>query len=124
MAEAWEKLLPEPARSSGVSLKPLGINETSWPISCAEMVVSTLLNGAYAILGGDIYFKEATTFVPAYENWSCAVALGEQWSVYAQRSCNEAMQYLLSHSAQTNRWFTIVATSKPSAAELVASYAR
>lgn len=124
MAEAWEKLVPEPARSSGVSLRPLGINETSWPISYAEAVVSALLNGAYAILGGDIYFKEAATFVPAYENWSCAVSLGEPWSAYANRSCNEAMQHLLSYGTQTNRWFTIVATSKPSAAELVASTAR
>ena len=123
MTEAWEILIPEPAMSSSVSLKSLGISEISWPISCAEMVVSALLNGAFAI-GGDIYFKEAATFVPAYETWSCAVALGEQWSAYTQRSCNEAMDYLLRFSVQTDRWFTIVATSKPSAAELVTSYAR
>jgi len=103
MTEEWEILVPESARSSSVSLKSLGINEISWPISCAEIVVSALLNGAYAILGGDIYFKEAANFVPAYENWSCAVARGEQWSAYAQRSCNEAMQYLLRCNAQTNR---------------------
>ena len=124
MAEAWEKLIPEPARSSGVSLIPFGVNEISWPISCAALVVSVLRNGGYAIPGGDIYFKEATAFVPAYENWSCSIVLGEQWSAYTMRSCNEALQYLLRYGTQTNRWFTVVATPKPSAAELVTSYAR
>lgn len=124
MTEAWVDLVPESVRSRCLSLMPFGVHETAWPIACADSVIPALHNGGYAIFGGDIYIKEAATFAPAYENWSCSVAPGEHWHTYVKRSYIEASRYLLGHHLKSDQWFTIVATSKPDATQLVMSHAR
>ena len=124
MTEAWLELYPEKVMALGQSLMPFGVNETAWPILCADVLIPTLRNSGYAILGGDIYVHEASTFTPAYENWFCSINVGEQWDTFAQRSCSEASEYLLGHHLKSDWWFTLVVTSKPDAAQLATSYAR
>ncbi len=124
MTEAWVELVPEAVRSSGLSLAPVGVNETAWPIRCADLLIPALRNFGYAILGGDIYVHNASKFAPAYANWFCTINIGEPWDTYAQRSCSEAAKYLVGHHLESDWWFTLVATSKPDAAQLAMSHAR
>lgn len=123
MTETRLEFVPAKVMSLGQSLMPFGVNETAWPILCADVLIPTLRNSGYAILGGDIYVHEASTFMPAYENWFCSINGGEQWDTFAHRSCSEASQYLSGQHQKTDRWFTLVATLKPDAAQLATSYA-
>lgn len=124
MAESWMDVLSEPMRSSGVRLSAIGIDETVWPATSITSVVATLCDNGFAILGGDIFLRIGDSFRLTCDSWHCEIAPGESWSRYVQRSCGEAERYLLGLANSADRWFTVVATSKPSAAQLVVSHAR
>ena len=107
-----------------MSLSAIGINETAWPATTIKSAVAALCDNGFAILGGDICLRAGDGFHLTHDNWHCDIASGESWSGYVQRSCGEAERYLQGFVNSADRWFTIVARSKPSVAELIVSHAR
>jgi hypothetical protein len=123
MKEQWTSILPDSLLSQGQFLGGVGIKKTAWPVRCAIDVADHLRVNGWAILGGDLYRRNGSTFTPALENWSCEIAASEAWASFVGRSGVAARRFL-SRFNESDSWATIVASSKPDAPQLASSHVR
>ena len=123
MRELWISILPDSIALQGQFLGAFGVKETAWPVDCAVEIADMLRVDGWAIAGGDLYRKKEESFLPAHENWSCAIAASEAWESYVARSSIAARRFFLRFS-EPDCWTTIVASSKPDTQQLASSHVR
>jgi len=120
----WQTLLPPDLMALGKPIFAGGeANEMAWPFETTDAVIGALRRLGHAILGGDIYLWQADTFVQTYENWHCDLMPGEAWQTYLVRSCGYSLEWLTRFPASPAHWYSLVIAQKPSASQLVTSYA-
>ena len=122
--EILRQILPQAILEKGLAIYPGESSEIAWPLNLANEVVGKVYEAGLAILGGDIYERNAQRFKPAYENWHSEISSGEKWEDFVLRSYVEANAYLGSYWLKNEQWFVLVVVEKPDASMLVKSYAR
>ena len=122
MSKEWADLLPAKLRSLGKKLVEAPHAEIAWPVQQGEQLIESLRSNRHAILGGDLYIRKDSTFMPLYATWHCNLKAGELWSTYIERSCNEALQFVARAGKET--WFVIVASSSPTVEHVAESRGR
>ena len=92
------------------SLSELGLDELAWRPDDALLVVRLLSESDVAVLGGDVYAKQAGKVEPLYENWYVDKNAAELPSDFARRSQTEAIAFLTTLQARNlpDRWVALV----------------
>jgi hypothetical protein len=120
----WTLSIDAEVREKGIDLSSHGISNVGWSVDCANEVISTLQLKGWAILGGDIFERQAGRFVHSYQSWECDINTGEPWPSYAERSCTYALASLSIFRGNPGLWFTAEVLEKPTATQLARSYDR
>ncbi len=113
----WSKHLNEDTRAKGIDLSRTGFADAAWPIDSHPEIVDSLRNAGFAILGGDILKGRRRDLEHTYDSWSSDAKAGESWPAFVERSCAAATQYLTPLQQQSDLWFTVEVSAKPSAAQ-------
>jgi len=107
------KILPQALLVKGLPTHSEGSKEIAWPRPLAKQIAGRINESSLAILGGDIYEKNATSFKSAHENWCCEIRHGEKWADFVLRSYVETKAYLESYWLIEGHWIVFVVVEKP-----------
>ena len=113
----WSQHLPADTRAKAVDLSRTGFADAAWPITSYREIVDTLRDAGFAILGGDILKGRRRDLEHTYDSWSSEVKSGESWPAFVARSCANAADYLAGMQQQSDLWFTVAVSPRPSAAQ-------
>ncbi len=86
--------LPGPLTSRGIAVKTDDVIDVGWLRDDALEVVRALHGTTVAIVGGDVFVRQAWGFTATTESWNCERAPGESTPDYSIRSRDWASEYV------------------------------
>jgi len=87
---------------NSVSLENFGLNDLVWKKEDAKNLITSLMNDAIGILGGDVYKIYSDKVEPLYDNWSCEPNDSETRTEYFLRSKQKALEYITNYPNHSN----------------------
>lgn len=87
-------LVPPAIVSRAVPLASEGVEEIAWRREDALEVIRLARDAQLGILGGDVWMRQGSKWVPTYDTWACDRESNESLEAFAARSCDKASAYL------------------------------
>jgi hypothetical protein len=84
----------DPILCIGTPLMDLGVRNWALEADQALAAVHQLGSQGIAILGGDVFIKDARDVRPCPDSWCCERRLSESQAGFVQRSCQAAVEYI------------------------------
>ncbi len=85
--------LPDELQRTAYPLEEFGVNEYAWNYEEVKKVIVSLAEQKYAILGGDVWKKEGTSFISTYDGWYLNYG-SLSWDDYIEQSKEKALAYI------------------------------
>ena len=93
MKMCWSNEI-DPILCVGLPLMDVGINNWALELDQALAAVRQLGSRGIAVLGGDVFIKDARGVHPCPDSWCCEPRESESHSGFVQRSCQAAVEYI------------------------------
>jgi hypothetical protein len=86
--------LPQQLISKAISLEVIGIKKIAWHYENITLVIETLTDNEYAILGGDVYSLVKKEINVTGDTWYLDKNGSESWREYVAESKTKALAYV------------------------------
>ena len=83
--------LPDELQRTAYPLEEFGVYEYAWSYEEVKKVIIYLAHHTYAILGGDVWRKEGTSFISTYDGWYLNYNPQISWEEYIEKSKDKAL---------------------------------
>jgi hypothetical protein len=93
MKMCWSNEI-DPVLCVGLPLMDMGINNWALEADQALAAIRQLGDRGIAVLGGDVFIKDAKEVRPCPDSWCCERREAESPAVFVQRSCQAALEYV------------------------------
>lgn len=93
---------PKELLSVGHSLEIVGVSEMAWKHKDALSVIYFLVNGGYAILGGDVYLISNGGFDSTYDSWYINKSTSKS---FVKQSGEKAIEYITQYANKNGSGF-------------------